>query len=64
MVMVILGGVGQLYGGLLGAVVFLLLEELLSAYTIHWQFGLGAVLLTVVLSTPNGLISLLQRRTA
>jgi branched-chain amino acid transport system permease protein len=64
MVMVILGGVGQLYGGLLGAVVFLLLEELLSAYTIHWQFGLGAVLLTVVLSAPNGLISLLQRLTA
>jgi len=62
MVMVILGGVGQLYGGLLGAVVFLLLEEVLSAYTIHWQFGLGAVLLTVVLSAPNGLISLLQRR--
>jgi branched-chain amino acid transport system permease protein len=62
MVMVILGGVGHLYGGLLGAVVFLLLEEVLSAYTIHWQFGLGAVLLAVVLSAPNGLISLLRRR--
>ena len=58
MVMVILGGGGHLYGGLVGAVVFLLLEELLSAYTIHWQLGLGAVLLAVVLMAPNGLLSL------
>jgi len=58
MVMVILGGVGHLYGGLVGAVVFLALEELLSSYTIHWQFGLGAVLLAMVLLVPNGLLSL------
>lgn len=64
MVMVILGGVGHLYGGLVGAVVFLVLEELLSSVTIHWQFGLGAVLLAVVLLAPNGLLSLrLKRKT-
>ncbi|MDD2920470.1 branched-chain amino acid ABC transporter permease [Rhodoferax sp.] len=62
MVMVILGGVGHLYGGLIGAVVFLVLEELLSSYTIHWQFGLGAVLLAVVLLAPNGLMSLRVKR--
>lgn len=64
MVMVILGGVGYLYGGLVGAAVFLLLEEVLVGYTIHWQFGLGAVLLAVVLLAPNGLTSLLRRRAA
>jgi branched-chain amino acid transport system permease protein len=64
MVMVILGGVGHLYGGLVGAVVFLVLEELLSSYTIHWQFGLGAVLLAVVLLAPNGLLSLRRKRKA
>ena len=62
MVMVILGGVGYLYGGILGAVFFLLLEELLSHYTIHWQLGLGVVLLLVVLVAPNGLASLLKTR--
>jgi branched-chain amino acid transport system permease protein len=62
MVMVILGGVGHLYGGLIGAVVFLVLEEALSSYTIHWQFGLGAVLLGVVLLAPNGLLSLFRKR--
>lgn len=61
MVMVILGGVGRLYGGFVGAVVFLVLEEVLSAYTIHWQFGLGAALLAVVLLAPNGLLSLWRR---
>ena len=61
MVMVILGGVGNLYGGLAGAVVFLLIEEVLVGYTIHWQFGLGAVLLAVVLLAPNGLMSLGRR---
>ncbi len=57
MIMVILGGVGHLYGGVLGAIVFLLLEEVLGHYTIHWQLGLGAVLLGVVLLAPNGLTS-------
>ncbi len=62
MVMVILGGVGHLWGGVIGAVVFLLLEELLSHYTIYWQFVLGAVLLAVVLAAPNGLMSLFRRK--
>ncbi|GAD20706.1 branched-chain amino acid ABC transporter permease [Acidovorax sp. MR-S7] len=64
LVMVILGGVGHLYGPLAGAALFLLLEEVLVAYTIHWQFGLGAVLLAVVLLAPNGLLSLARRKGA
>ena len=59
MMMVILGGVGHLYGGVWGAIVFLLLEEMLSHFTIHWQLGLGALLLMVVLLLPNGLTSAL-----
>ncbi len=62
MVMVILGGVGRLYGGFVGAVAFLLIEEVLAAHTMHWQFGLGAVLLAVVLVAPNGLLSLARAR--
>ena len=59
MMMVILGGVGHLYGGVWGAIVFLLLEETLSHFTIHWQLGLGSLLLMVVLLLPNGLTSAL-----
>lgn len=60
LVMVILGGVGYIYGGALGAVVLLLLEEVLSGYTVHWQLALGVLLLAVVLRAPNGLASLLK----
>lgn len=62
LVMVILGGVGHLYGGLVGAVAFLLIEEVASSHTMHWQFVLGALLLAVVLLAPNGLLSLGRRR--
>ena len=62
MIMVILGVVGYLYGGLIGAVALLVLEELVSGYTIHWQLGVGAVLLAIVLFAPQGLAGLLSRR--
>ena len=64
LVMVILGGVGHLWGGVVGAVVFLLLEEVLSAHTLHWQFALGAVLLAVVLAAPRGLAGWRRGRSA
>lgn len=62
MIMVILGGVGYLYGGLLGAIVLLVLEEVVSGYTIHWQLGVGAVLLAIVLFAPRGLAGLAEGR--
>jgi branched-chain amino acid transport system permease protein len=58
MIMVILGGVGQLYGGVLGAAIYLILEEALSAHTIHWQLGLGIVLLAVVLYARGGIAAI------
>ncbi len=61
MIMVILGGVGTLWGGLIGAAAFLILEEVISAYTIHWQFYVGWVLLAVVLLAPKGLTGLLDQ---
>lgn len=62
MVMVILGGTGYFFGGIVGAFVMLMLEEVLSGYTIHWQLYLAFILLGVVLLLPNGLGSLLQRK--
>lgn len=62
MIMVILGGVGYLYGGVLGAIALLVLEEVVSGYTIHWQLGVGAVLLAIVLFAPRGLAGLAEGR--
>ncbi len=64
MIMVILGGVASVWGGVLGAVLLLLLEETLSAYTTHWEFWTGWVLLAVVLFARHGLAGLLKRRPA
>jgi branched-chain amino acid transport system permease protein len=61
MIMVILGGAGTLWGGALGAAALLLLEELLAGYTMHWQMGLGLLLLMVVLFAPRGLAGLAKR---
>lgn len=54
MVMVILGGIGTLYGPVFGAAVFLLLEEFLSGYTQHWALALGPILILVVLFAKRG----------
>ena len=61
-VMVLLGGVGFRYGGLLGAVTLLLLEELLAALTDYWHLPLGLILLAVVFFAPRGLAGVVARR--
>ncbi len=58
LVMVILGGVGTVWGGVLGAAALLLLQEVLSAYTKHWGFWTGWVLLAVVLFARQGLVGI------
>jgi branched-chain amino acid transport system permease protein len=60
MFMVILGGLGTLIGPVLGAVAFLLLEDVLSAWTVHWQIVLGPILVLVVLFAKRGLLGLLS----
>jgi branched-chain amino acid transport system permease protein len=59
MVMVILGGMGTVVGPVLGAAVFLLLENLLSGWTVHWQALFGPFLVVVVLYARRGLYGLL-----
>jgi branched-chain amino acid transport system permease protein len=60
-VMVILGGIGTLIGGVIGAFVVLLLEEWLSVFTTHWRMGLGIVLILVVFFSPGGVSGLARR---
>src|SRR5574343_1415977 len=62
LVMVIIGGVGYLYGGMVGATVLLLLEETLVGVTEHWHIVLGLLLLGVVLFAPKGVAALFGRR--
>jgi branched-chain amino acid transport system permease protein len=57
-VLIILGGVGRLYGPVAGAMLFVMFEFLLGGLTERWQLFLGLLLLGVVLFARGGLIGL------
>lgn len=61
-VMVVLGGMGTLFGPVYGAAALLLMEEMLADITEHWQIVLGPILLLVVLFARRGLYGLIQGR--
>ncbi|WP_341703792.1 branched-chain amino acid ABC transporter permease [Ferrovibrio sp.] len=54
-VMVVLGGMGNLFGPLFGAVSFLLLEEILAGWTEYWKIVFGPILLLVVIFARGGI---------
>jgi branched-chain amino acid transport system permease protein len=59
LIMVILGGIGTLYGSILGAVVYILVEDLLKSMTAHWMAIFGPLLLFVVLFGKGGIYGVL-----
>ncbi len=61
LIMVILGGIGSLYGQLFGAFVVVFLSNELSAITPRWQMVLGVVYFAVVMYAPGGLVELVPR---
>jgi branched-chain amino acid transport system permease protein len=61
-VMVLLGGIGYRYGGVLGAATLQLLEEVLAAFTDYWHLPLGLILLAIVFFAPHGIAGALSRR--
>ncbi|ERS86129.1 branched-chain amino acid ABC transporter permease [Halomonas sp. PBN3] len=62
MVIVILGGVGRLYGPLVGAALYIGMETLLGGLTEYWQLFLGLTLLGVVLFARQGVMGWLAGR--
>jgi branched-chain amino acid transport system permease protein len=60
--MVVLGGAGSWFGPVLGAGVFIVLEELLSGMTVYWQVLFGALLILVVLFARGGIDGLFGAR--
>jgi branched-chain amino acid transport system permease protein len=59
LIMVILGGLGTLYGSVLGAAVLIVLETVLAAWTEHWMVVLGPILVALILFARGGLWGLL-----
>lgn len=59
-IMVALGGMGSLFGPVIGAVAYLILEESLSGVTEYWQLFFGPLLLLIVLYAHGGIDGLLK----
>jgi branched-chain amino acid transport system permease protein len=57
LIILVLGGAGRLYGGLVGAIVFMVARDQFSGIAPqYWYFGIGALLITVVMLLPNGIL--------
>lgn len=56
-VMVILGGMGTLYGPIIGAFAFFGLESIITGFTRRWRLFLGIIFVLFVIFLPRGLIS-------
>ena len=57
LVILILGGTGRLYGGLIGAIIYLIARDQFSGVNPqYWYFPIGILLIAVVLFLPNGIL--------
>lgn len=61
MIILILGGYGRLYGAIIGAIAYMVLEHVLAkAYPTAWQLGIGVTLVAVALYVPDGILGLAE----
>ena len=57
LVMLVLGGAGRLYGGLVGAAIFMIAQDWLSGIDpVYWQFWIGFFLVAIVLFARGGIL--------
>jgi branched-chain amino acid transport system permease protein len=59
MFMVILGGAATTLGPVLGVIIFVVVEEVFSHFTIYWHLPFGIMLILIVLFARGGLMALL-----
>ena len=61
LVMLILGGVGRIYGAFIGPVVYLIAQDYLAKqFPEYWYFGIGFILVLVVMFAPGGILGLVD----
>jgi branched-chain amino acid transport system permease protein len=62
LMMVLVGAAGTLFGPILGAVVFVLLQYVVSSYTQRWLFVIGFIYVIIALYAPQGALAFLVER--
>jgi branched-chain amino acid transport system permease protein len=64
LIILVLGGAGRLYGGLVGAIIFLVARDQFSGLAPqYWYFWMGLLLVAVVMFLPNGILGGLAQLT-
>ncbi len=61
-IMVVMGGMRAFWGPLVGAAVFVVLQDYVSSMTVNWMSFIGLMFVAVVLFFPRGLLGILQRK--
>jgi branched-chain amino acid transport system permease protein len=62
LVMLILGGVGRIYGAFIGPVVYFIAQDYLAKqFPEYWYFGIGFILVLVVIFAPGGILGLIDK---
>ncbi|MBV9786296.1 MAG: branched-chain amino acid ABC transporter permease [Acidisphaera sp.] len=61
-IMVVMGGMRAFWGPLVGAAVFVVLQDYVSSMTVNWMSFIGLMFVAVVLFFPRGLLGILRRR--
>jgi branched-chain amino acid transport system permease protein len=56
LMMVLLGGLGSLWGSLIGAGIFIFMQDYISTMTEHWEIYLGLMVILLVLFMPTGVV--------
>jgi branched-chain amino acid transport system permease protein len=62
--MAVMGGMRNFWGPLLGAAVFVVLQDYLSSITVNWMSFVGMLFVAMVLFFPRGLLGVIARRSA
>jgi len=61
-IMAVMGGMRRFWGPLLGAIVFVVLQDYLSSVTVNWMSFIGILIVFIVLFFPRGILGLARRR--
>ena len=60
LLMVIIGGVGTLFGGVVGAAIIIMLENVVSSFTERWSMVLGLLFVLTMILAPEGIVGKLR----
>ena len=63
-IMVVMGGMRSFWGPLVGAAIYVVLQDYISSMTANWMSFIGLLFVLVVMFFPRGILGMLKRRAA